>query len=306
MKGADMLERLMWITAGFALLLIGPLACDKPVCEAGRTQICTCDGTDVGAQVCVEDGSTWSTCECTAGDDDDDVADDDVADDDVADDDVADDDVADDDDTGDDDTTPEETCADAAAGFDFEGDEQGFAHAATDGGYADPWEYGTPAEQACASGDACWATRLDEDYGNCEAGALLSPTFDLSTCAGSGDTVSVTFQHLYRFEAGTEAHYDGGAIQLSADGGLTWEDVVPTPEYTGVIQGTYTECVGIAEIDGHDAWSSLIDGDDWAEVTVSLDEVFLTDAFQLRFLFGSDRGVADDGWFIDDVAIVVD
>jgi len=273
-----------------AAVLAWPLACqeneyEEHVCEPGETQICTCDGTDVGVQICAEDGASWGTCECTAGDDDD---------------------VTDDDDTGDDDTTTEPSCADAAVLFDFEGGEQGFAHDQVDGGYTDPWEYGTPAEQACASGDSCWATWLDAEYGNCEAGEVTSPVLDLSACAGSGDTVTLTFQHLYRFEAGTEAHYDGGAVQLSADGGATWEDVAPSPEYTGVIAGVYTECVGIAEIDGHEAWSGLIDGDDWTAVTVTLDEMFFTDSFQLRFLFGSDRGVVDDGWFVDDVALVVD
>ncbi len=48
-----------------------------------------------------------------------------------------------------------------------------------------------------------------------------------------------------------------------------------------------------------------IPGDDWTRVTVPIDEELLTDEFELRFLFGSDRGVTDEGWYIDDVEIAI-
>src|SRR5690349_17523093 len=34
------------------------------VCDAGKTQPCTCDNGDKGAQVCAEDGTKWGECSC--------------------------------------------------------------------------------------------------------------------------------------------------------------------------------------------------------------------------------------------------
>ncbi len=283
------------LVLAMALLVQG---CAEPVCDPGATQLCTCDGSDAGAQICEEGGDRWGPCDCGGGGDDDDVIGDD--DDVIDDDDAADDDAADDDD----DAAP--GCEDAAVDHDFESGDQGFSHSQSDAGFDDPWELGIPAEQACHSGDACWTTRLDGDYGDCEAGALVSPTLDLSACAGEPDDVALTFWHLFRFEAGTQAHYDGGAVQISADAGLTWTDVTPDPAYTGTIEGTYDECGGTPTINGLEGWSAVIEGDDWVQVRVEIADEFRTDGFRARFLFGSDRGVTDQGWYVDDAAVEVE
>ncbi len=234
--------------------------------------------------------------------DDDDVSDDDVSDDDMGDDD--DDDA--DDDAADDDTGDDDACADVQTLFDFDGDEQGFGHAATDAGFADPWEFGTPMGGGCATGNSCWGTRLTDEYGDCEAGELVSPAIDLSACAGAPEAVQLRFQHIYQLEdeyGGT--WYDGGLVQLSADGGASWHDVSPDAAYQGVIEGNYSECPGSAEIDGHMAWSGSIPGNGWSEVTVVVEETDKTADFRVRFLFGSDRSATDRGWYVDDVAVVV-
>jgi len=227
---------------------------------------------------------------------DDDQGDDDAADDDHADDDAEDDDVADDDDA----------CADAQVFYDFEAGEQGFAHHATDSGFADPWEHGTPGWGGCASGDLCWVTHLASEYGDCEAGELVSPEIDLSACSGAPQTVELRFMHLYQLEDWSEgAWYDGALVQFSGDGGVSWHDVQPTPPYQGEIEGNYSECPGAAEIDGHSAWSGNIPGNDWSEVVVVVEETEKTAGFRVRFLFGSDRAMTDRGWYVDDVSIVV-
>ena len=61
-----------------------------------------------------------------------------------------------------------------------------------------------------------------------------------------------------------------------------------------------------ADSAGHQGWSDQIPGDDWTDVTVPITDTFFTDEFRIRFLFGSDRGVTDEGWFVDDVQIAVD
>jgi hypothetical protein len=228
------------------------------------------------------------------GDDDDDA---------TGDDDTGDDDTGDDD-TGDDDTGGD--CAEAAVEFDFEDGDGGFNHQSTTGGFADPWELGTPADADCASGDSCWATRLEGDYGDCEAGELVSPVFDLSACDDGEATVQLIFMHLFRFEEGQQANYDGGAVQLSADGGDSWVDVDPDPPYTGFIDGNYSECPDDAEIAGHQGWSSEIPANNWTKVSVDVGAAYFTDGFRVRFLFGSDRGVTEEGWYVDDVSLFVE
>jgi len=282
-KGVSM-KTLVQVIAGLGLsvlLLLGMVDCSSeadPVCEPGETQVCTCDGTDSGVQVCREDRTGWDNCECADGDDD----------------------------TSGDDDSASGPCDGVAVLFDFETGDQGFTHDETDDGFGDPWEVGTPDDEDCHSGDSCWVTSLQGEYGDCEAGEVLSPEIDLSACAGSSSAVELRFWHLFRFEVGTEAYYDGGLVQLSSDGGASWEEVDPEPEYTGEIEGNYSECAATAEIDGFDAWSNVIDGDDWTQVTVEIDDEFRTGQFRVRYLFGSDRGLTDEGWYIDDVEIAVE
>ena len=98
---------LFW--AAVSVLMLGPLlvGCPSKVCDPGKADSCSCSNGDLGAQVCLDDGSGWAECECAASDDDDSAAGDD---DDATAGDDDDSSVADDDDDAtaddDDDTTP--------------------------------------------------------------------------------------------------------------------------------------------------------------------------------------------------------
>jgi len=225
--------------------------------------------------------------------------DDDYSDDDVSDDDASDDDASDDD-ASDDDASDDDACDEVD--LDFEGGDEGFSHDSLDAGYGDSWDLGAPTEQDCHSGDNCWATNLSGDYDDCESSELVSPKFDISGCSGD---VEVTFQHLYLLEdiGAYGTIYDGAAVQLSGDDGDTWVDVFPSVPYAGTVTGNYSGCGGQAQIDGHAGWSDDVTNGDWQEVTVSVDDALLTDEFRIRFLFGTDQGETDEGWFIDDVEI---
>ena len=202
---------------------------------------------------------------------------------------------------------PTGNCEDAAVLFDFESGDQGFTHTTTDSGFEDPWYRGDPYYVDCNSGSKCWVTVLTDDYPNCAAGGMYSPTIDLSACAGSGHTVELRFWHLYRLEDETGGSwYDGALVQVTGTGGAPWQDVSPSPGYTGLIEGNYSECEGTPEIDGRQAWSGTIPDDDWTEVVVEIDDIYRTADFRFGFLFGSDRGATAEGWFIDDVEIRIE
>jgi hypothetical protein len=253
------------------------------VCVPGETQACTCTGEDTGVQSCAEDASYWMDCECSDGDDDDSAAADD-----------------------DDDTGQPDDCPGVAELFDFEDGEQGWAHGIIDAGFDDPWELGTPDEEDCASGEACWATELGGEYGDCEAGVVVSPVMNLSACEDTEHAVTLAFQHLFRFEYSASAYYDGGMVQISRDAGDSWEDVDPEPAYSGEIEGNYSDCSGDATVGGEDGWGNYIESNDWEEVTVEIPERFFVEEFKIRFVFGSDRGVTDEGWYVDDIEIRVE
>jgi len=247
-------------------------------------------------------GGAWiAGCSGSLAFEDDDSAagDDDGGDDDAGDDDAGDDDGGDDDASG--------SCEDVAVVFDFEAGDQGFTHGGVDSGFDDPWELGAASGGGtCHSGTQCWATRLAGEYGDCESGEVISPVIDLSPCAGEPLPVDLRFAHTYRFEEEYQGTYfDGGLLQISADGGTSWDDVAPVPGYTAVIQGNYSECPGYAEIDGMQAWSGVIPGGPWEQVNVPVGDAHRTAEFRVRFLFGSDRSAVDLGWTIDDVEIAV-
>ena len=90
-------------------------------------------------------------------------------------------------------------------------------------------------------------------------------------------------------------------VQVSGDGGETWEDVDPSEPYTGTITGNFSECDDTSSYDGQEGWSGI--GDGWDEVTVELEPEVLTSEFQVRFWFVSDRAATDEGWTIDDVEV---
>ena len=260
----------------------------------------TCSGTSPG--VFIGDGGTDADSDSDSDSDSDTDADAD-ADTDTD----ADSDTDTDTDVDTDTDTDTDACSDAAAGFDFESGEQGFAHQSLQDGFGDPWMLGTPDGLDCHSGAQCFATALAGDYGDCLSADLVSPVFDLSACEGSPQAVSVAFWHAYWFEQYSGGHWwDGGLLQFSPDGGTSWQDVSPTPGYEGIIEGNYGECGYVPEINGHSAWSGYIPGDGWVLVSAVVDEAYRTEAFRFRFLFGSDRSATGWGWFIDDVALVIE
>ena len=230
--------------------------------------------------------------------DDDDVSDDD----DAGDDDVVDDD---DDDVGDDDDNAG-ACGEVEVFFDFESDDGGFTHGETNDGFDDPWDLGEDLHQPCYSGDQCWATNLTGDYDDCNAGELVSPLLDLSACQGSGDGVTLRFAHIYRFEAQQSGTlWDGGTVQLSADGGDTWVSHSPIPGFTGVIDGNFDGCEGdLHDLYGEMGWGLTLET--WEDVIVNIGDDLRVEDFRFRFLFGSDQGSTDTGWTIDDVEIRVE
>jgi hypothetical protein len=52
-------------------------------------------------------------------------------------------------------------------------------------------------------------------------------------------------------------------------------------------------------------WTSVSHGGS-SVVPIAVGAAYFTDGFRVRFLFGADRGVNEEGWYVDDVSIFVE
>ncbi len=127
---------------------------------------------------------------------------------------------------------------------------------------------------------------------------LVAPPQNLSSNS------QLTFWHRFNFENG----YDGGAVEVSMDGGVTWVDVIAgggsfvSGGYNGTISGSFG-----SPIAGRPAWtggSSTVATDSMTQVVINMGAFAGLDVrvrFRLAcdpFSPGSQPGVA---WWIDDV-----
>jgi hypothetical protein len=110
---------------------------------------------------------------------------------------------------------------------------------------------------------------------------------------GAGSTL--TFWHRYQFE-GTS--YDGAVLEISTNGGVTWQDLGPyitANGYNGTISTGFGNPLG-----GRQGWVG--DLTTWTEVVVDL-SAFAGQQAQIRWRIGCDSSISDVGWYIDDVQI---
>jgi hypothetical protein len=120
---------------------------------------------------------------------------------------------------------------------------------------------------------------------------LLSP--DIASICDAG-AVRVSFRNNFNLQDG----FDGGVLEVSTDGGNTFEDILTFGSFvTGGYNGTISTCCG-NPLAGRQAWTGNSSG--FIATTVSLPGC---SAFVLRWRMGSDSSVSGEGWRIDTVAI---
>ncbi len=185
-----------------------------------------------------------------------------------------------------------------------------------EGAWAAPFRFATPASQVLfaddmESGDALWTHHAAE--GLDEWQLVTAPVLSPSHAWHAPDAAVVTDTSLWNaapvlVEPGSvlrfwhqhyfESSYDGAVLELSVDGGETWQDLGPhitANGYNGVIASTSGN--PLAE---RPAWVG--DLPLWTRVDVDLDS-FAGQSVLLRWRMGCDLGIGDVGWTIDDVEI---
>jgi subtilisin-like proprotein convertase family protein len=115
---------------------------------------------------------------------------------------------------------------------------------------------------------------------------LVSPPYVLA------GTSTVTFWHWTDLESG----YDGGVLEISADGGATWTDLGPW-----ITEGAYDRSMsGSNPIAGRDAWTGTFE--EWRRVVADLTP-WAGQTVVLRWRLTCDGSVSRTGWWVDDVTV---
>jgi MYXO-CTERM domain-containing protein len=133
-----------------------------------------------------------------------------------------------------------------------------------------------------------------DDAGQPSDSSLTSPPLK----AGTG-TLTATFTHRFSFEGTVDQAFDGGVIDISIDGGKTWDDIstVADPGYNVTITD------GSTSISGLKAYGAQSAGyPDTAMVTLDFGNKLAGKSFLLRFRVVSDANTGAEGWDIDDLA----
>lgn len=158
----------------------------------------------------------------------------------------------------------------------------GWTHAATQG--VDDWNV---VNSVWASSPThAW---FSADVSTLKDARLMTPPVALDS------TSVLTFMHTYRFESG----YDGGVLEISTNGGSSWQDLgayITEGGYTHTISSSFS-----SPISGRQAWSAGTVG---AMTRVSVNVgAFAGTGRLVRFRLACDTSVASTGWHIDDIAI---
>ena len=123
------------------------------------------------------------------------------------------------------------------------------------------------------------------------------------TIPANAGNARLSFFHVFNFEPG----FDGGVLEVSTDGGDTWQDLG-----SRAIVGGYDGKVTSASrnpLGSRSSWTARGKAGVFSQVVIDLD-AFAGQTIRLRFVAGFDEatGIADGytGWFIDDIRITID
>jgi large repetitive protein len=165
----------------------------------------------------------------------------------------------------------------------------------------------TPWQRTGDQAAALWGRAIEADRNHTWFGKnagfpsdtrLVSPVL----AASATEPFIVTLSHAYNLEAAGATLFDGGVIEVSTDGGVTFADVSTLgvdPGYTGTLVAT-----GANPLAGRRAFSSASPGFPARRpLVLNFGTQFAGQNVQLRFRIGTDLNAAASGWAIDDIDV---
>lgn len=123
--------------------------------------------------------------------------------------------------------------------------------------------------------------------------SLISPPLVVS----EDKPLVMTFKHRHSFEQSRGLNWDGGALEISADDGMTWEDAGAS-----VYNGTLTTNESDNPLKGRKAFVFRSAGyPEFTSVKVDLGTTYAGKTVLVRFRSGTDEGTASGAWEVDDI-----
>jgi choice-of-anchor B domain-containing protein len=127
-------------------------------------------------------------------------------------------------------------------------------------------------------------------YPNSACLAMYSPALTISP----GQNASLSFQTRYDFEAG----WDAGLVEISTNGGSSWQVITPTGGYPAVMNNSNS-----ADACGFPNSQPAFTGSNLSWNPVSFDLSAYSGTIQLRWSFSTDGNSGGQGWWVDDVVV---
>jgi hypothetical protein len=168
-------------------------------------------------------------------------------------------------------------------------------------------------ETALVSTSDVWSRATADDGSHGYLGVDVGEVSDVAYASPDllvGDQpLSITLRHRFSFErsaggpggGGALTNWDGAVIEITKDGGTTWDDVskYTNPGYGGTIDSQGDNPLGgrMGLIGQNAAYPNLD--------TLKLDfgTAFANQTVRVRFRIGTDEAQGDEGWYIDDIAV---
>lgn len=180
----------------------------------------------------------------------------------------------------------------------FETGGPGWTHTNSGGTWIDQWHISTELAQSGINSYKCGDTGTG-DYSDLNDALLISPVIaNLPT----GSNLSFSFQLISEISGAwpADSAYDGGLLEISADGG-PFTQVVPEPQYDHWFR---------LRTSGNRPYNGPLPGvrcfagtySTWTAETFDL-SAFAGQDIQMRFRFCSDSSTVREGWYIDDVQV---
>jgi hypothetical protein len=127
---------------------------------------------------------------------------------------------------------------------------------------------------------------------------------------GAGSPFVIAFSHRFSFEkgpvvaGGPDVYFDGGVLEISEDGGTTWNDVskYTDPGYPRTLYKSMDE-TNTNQLAGRKGWGGDSAGyPNYLDVAVNLGTKLAGKTVKVRFRIGTDPGGSAAGWDIDNVS----
>ncbi|MFT3823965.1 MAG: M36 family metallopeptidase [Chitinophagaceae bacterium] len=149
------------------------------------------------------------------------------------------------------------------------------------------------------SGSYAWTEVTTRSHSSSHSWYAYNATITGQQFLTSGDLVldtlsTLSFWHYYE----TEASFDGGVVEISTNGGSTWQDLGPymtRNPYNSNITPFGSETVSRKAFSGSS-------GGQFVQTVIALTGFAGTTA-RIRFRFGTDYTGGGDGWYIDDILL---